>query len=74
MRLPNKELRKWEQAIFAAGFLIKRTNGGHNTYQHPDGRTFTIPDPGRSRSVDSRRGSNGLVNIRQLLRRNGIRV
>lgn len=67
-------LKDYEKKIFAAGFLVAREAQGHVVYRHPDGRTFSMPDPGRPKALGNNRGSNGLQSLRQMLRRNGIPV
>lgn len=62
------------KAIRQAGFAESREGQGqgHIKYVHVDGRSFTIPDLGRSKAVDGT--GNAWYNIRSLLRRNGVAI
>ena len=52
-KLPIVGAKTFEKLLFSLGFEIKRRNGSHVFYRHPDGRYTTLPhhkgrDIGRS--------------------------
>lgn len=43
-RLPTINFRTMERVLLRLGFQRVRQKGSHVFYQHPDGRTTTVPD------------------------------
>lgn len=68
----TSQLKSWHKELLKAGWFIKRDNGGHIVYGHPDGRTFVMPSPVRKRNEG--RGSNHDSHIRRQLRHLGVDV
>jgi predicted RNA binding protein YcfA (HicA-like mRNA interferase family) len=41
--MPSAKARDFQKVATSLGFLLKRTSGGHQHWEHPDGRLLTIP-------------------------------
>jgi len=41
--MPSAKARDFQRVATFLGFLLKRTSGGHEHWEHPDGRLLTIP-------------------------------
>jgi len=41
--MPSAKARDFQRVAVLLGFLLKRTTGSHQQWQHPDGRLLTIP-------------------------------
>jgi predicted RNA binding protein YcfA (HicA-like mRNA interferase family) len=41
--MPSAKARDFQRVARLLGFLLKRTTGGHQQWEHPDGRDVTIP-------------------------------
>jgi predicted RNA binding protein YcfA (HicA-like mRNA interferase family) len=41
--MPSAKARDFQRVAVILGFLLKRTSGGHEHWEHPDGRLLTIP-------------------------------
>lgn len=67
-------LRKIEKAIRESGFYVKREAQGHVVYEHADGRTFTMPDLGRSKERRQLDSGNSIHLLLKMLRKNGVNV
>ena len=43
-KLPLMSAREVSQALKKRGFILKRQEGSHMFFEHPDGRTTVIPN------------------------------
>lgn len=67
--------RRIARAIRDAGYVAVRNSGGHVTYRHPDGRTFSMPNLDRARALDSGKSAKGgNAALLTMLRRKGVKV
>jgi predicted RNA binding protein YcfA (HicA-like mRNA interferase family) len=41
--MPSAKARDFQRVATFLGFFLKRTSGGHQHWEHPDGRLLTIP-------------------------------
>jgi predicted RNA binding protein YcfA (HicA-like mRNA interferase family) len=41
--MPSAKARDFRKVAALVGFVIERTSGGHEQWEHPDGRLLTIP-------------------------------
>ena len=41
--MPSAKARDFQRVATFLGFLLKRTTGSHQQWEHPDGRAVTIP-------------------------------
>jgi predicted RNA binding protein YcfA (HicA-like mRNA interferase family) len=41
--MPSAKARDFQKVAISLGFLLKRTSGSHQHWEHPDGRLLTIP-------------------------------
>lgn len=41
--MPSAKARDFQKVATSLGFLLKRTSGSHQHWEHPDGRILTIP-------------------------------
>jgi predicted RNA binding protein YcfA (HicA-like mRNA interferase family) len=41
--MPSAKARDFQKVATSLGFLLKRTSGSHQHWEHPDGRLLTIP-------------------------------
>jgi predicted RNA binding protein YcfA (HicA-like mRNA interferase family) len=41
--MPSAKARDFQRVAALLGFLLKRTSGGHQHWEHADGRLVTIP-------------------------------
>ena len=41
--MPSAKARDFQRVATLLGFILKRTSGGHEHWEHPDGRLLTIP-------------------------------
>jgi predicted RNA binding protein YcfA (HicA-like mRNA interferase family) len=41
--MPSAKARDFQRVALLLGFILKRTTGSHERWQHPDGRAVTIP-------------------------------
>ncbi len=41
--MPSAKAREFQRVARLLGFILKRTVGSHEQWEHPDGRSVTIP-------------------------------
>jgi predicted RNA binding protein YcfA (HicA-like mRNA interferase family) len=41
--MPSAKAREFQKVAILRGFILKRTSGGHQQWEHSDGRLLTIP-------------------------------
>jgi predicted RNA binding protein YcfA (HicA-like mRNA interferase family) len=41
--MPSAKARDFQRVAVLLGFILKRTSGSHQQWEHPDGRLLTIP-------------------------------
>jgi len=60
--MPSAKARDFQRVATLLGFILKRTSGGHEHWEHPDGRLLTIPIHG-GREIGRPSSSEFLSNL-----------